>query len=47
MERLLSADFAMKTGAIPDTEIDLLIAGLTQKPERAGAGHRSRQGLRP
>lgn len=31
MERLLEADFAMKTGADPETEIDLLIAELTQK----------------
>ena len=36
MEKLLSADFAMKTGADPDTEIDLLIAGLTQKPAPQG-----------
>ena len=31
MDRLLEADFAMKTGADPETEIDLLIAELTQK----------------
>ncbi len=31
MDRLLEADFAMKTGANPETEIDLLIAELTQK----------------
>jgi len=31
MERLLEADFAMKTGADPETEIDLIIAELTQK----------------
>ena len=31
MDRLLTADFAMKTGADPETEIDLLIAELTQK----------------
>jgi DNA polymerase-3 subunit delta len=46
MERLLSADFAMKTGADPDTEIDLLIAGLTQKPVRSGANQGSHQGSR-
>ena len=34
MERLLEADFAMKTGADPETEIDLLIAELTQKRNR-------------
>ncbi len=47
MESLLRADFAMKTGADPDTELDLLIAGLTQKPASAGARQGSRQGLRP
>lgn len=31
LDRLLEADFAMKTGADPDTEIDLLIAQLTQR----------------
>jgi DNA polymerase-3 subunit delta len=31
MERLLEADYAMKTGADVDTEIDLLVAELTQK----------------
>lgn len=31
LDRLLAADFAMKTGADPDTEIDLLIAELTQR----------------
>lgn len=31
MERLLAADHAMKTGASPDTEIDLLVAELTQR----------------
>lgn len=31
MDRLLEADFAMKTGANPETEIDLIIAELTQK----------------
>jgi DNA polymerase-3 subunit delta len=31
LDRLLEADFAMKTGADPDTEIDLLIAHLTQR----------------
>ena len=35
MDQLLAADFAMKTGANPDTEIDVLIAGLTRTP--AGA----------
>ncbi len=36
MDRLLIADNAMKTGADPETEIDLLIAELTQKaPSRA------------
>jgi len=29
MERLLQIDFAMKTGADPDTEIDVLVAELT------------------
>ena len=32
MDRLVVADNAMKTGADPETEIDLLIAELTQKP---------------
>jgi len=32
MDRLLEADFAMKTGADPDTTIDVLVAELTQKP---------------
>lgn len=31
MDRLLETDYAMKTGADPETEIDLLIAELTQK----------------
>ena len=31
MDRLLEADFAMKSGTDPETEIDLLIAELTQK----------------
>jgi DNA polymerase III subunit delta len=31
MERLLTADFAMKTGANPETEIDVLVAELTQR----------------
>lgn len=31
MDRLLTTDYAMKTGAEPETEIDLLIAELTQK----------------
>jgi DNA polymerase-3 subunit delta len=31
LDRLLEADFAMKTGADPDTEIDLLIAELTRR----------------
>lgn len=31
MDRLLEADFAMKTGTDPETEIDLVIAELTQK----------------
>lgn len=36
MDRLVVADHAMKTGADPETEIDLLIAELTQKvPSRA------------
>jgi hypothetical protein len=36
MDRLVVADYAMKTGADPQTEIDLLIAELTQKaPSRA------------
>jgi DNA polymerase-3 subunit delta len=35
MARLLAADFAMKTGANPDTEIDVLIAELTRKPAPA------------
>jgi hypothetical protein len=36
MDRLVVADHAMKTGADPETEIDLLIAELTQKaPNRA------------
>ena len=30
LDRLLSSDFAMKTGADPDTEIDILVAELTQ-----------------
>lgn len=30
LDRLLSADFAMKTGADPNTEIDILVAELTQ-----------------
>jgi DNA polymerase-3 subunit delta len=31
MDRLLHADFAMKTGANPETEIDVLVAELTQR----------------
>jgi DNA polymerase III delta subunit len=31
MDRLVVADYAMKTGADPETEISLLIAELTQK----------------
>ncbi|HXF61907.1 MAG TPA: DNA polymerase III subunit delta [Caldilineaceae bacterium] len=31
LDRLLEADYAMKTGADPDTEIDLLIAELTRR----------------
>lgn len=31
LDRLLTSDFAMKTGADPDAEIDLLIAELTQR----------------
>ncbi|MFN8495159.1 MAG: DNA polymerase III subunit delta [Caldilineaceae bacterium] len=31
MDQLLTADYAMKTGADPDTEIDILIAELTKK----------------
>jgi DNA polymerase-3 subunit delta len=31
MDRLLEADYAMKSGAEPETEIDVLIAELTQK----------------
>ena len=31
MDRLLTADYAMKTGTDPETEIDLLIAELTRK----------------
>jgi DNA polymerase-3 subunit delta len=34
LDRIMIADNAMKTGAEPDTEIDLLIAELTQKPVR-------------
>jgi DNA polymerase-3 subunit delta len=33
MDRLVVADHAMKTGADPETEIDLLIAELTQKAQ--------------
>ena len=36
--RLVEADFAMKTGADQDTEIDVLIAELTQ---RASTGRRA------
>ncbi|MEZ4735600.1 MAG: DNA polymerase III subunit delta [Caldilineaceae bacterium] len=32
MDRLLEADYAMKTGADPETEIDVLMAELTRKP---------------
>ena len=32
LDRLLSSDFAMKTGADPNTEIDILVAELTQAP---------------
>lgn len=32
LKRMLEADFSMKTGADPDTEIDVLIAELTQRP---------------
>jgi DNA polymerase-3 subunit delta len=35
MARLLETDYAMKTGANPETEIDLLIAELTQKQKGA------------
>jgi DNA polymerase III subunit delta len=31
MDRFLTADFAMKTGANPETEIDVLVAELTQR----------------
>jgi hypothetical protein len=31
IERLLAADYAMKTGADVETEIDLLVAELTQR----------------
>ena len=37
MDQLLVADNAMKTGADPETEIDLLIAELTQKTPRRAA----------
>ncbi len=32
VNRALEADFAMKTGADPQTELDVLIAELTQRP---------------
>jgi len=38
MTRLLEADFAMKTGADPDTELDVLIAELTQRPVPGSRG---------
>ncbi len=39
LDRLLTADHAMKTGADPETEIDLLIAELTQRvPDRGATG---------
>ena len=31
MDRLLAADYAMKTGANPDAEIDILLAELTRR----------------
>jgi DNA polymerase-3 subunit delta len=34
MDRLLEADYAMKTGTDPETEIDVLMAELTRKPAR-------------
>ena len=33
MDQLLRADFAMKTGADPETEIDVLVAELTERDE--------------
>lgn len=37
MDRLLEADYAMKTGADPETEIDVLMAELTRKSRSAAA----------
>ncbi|MBX3054379.1 MAG: DNA polymerase III subunit delta [Caldilineaceae bacterium] len=34
LERLLQADFAMKTGVDPETEIEILVAELTQSPSK-------------
>ena len=34
MDRLLTADFAMKSGADPDTELDILVAELTMPRKR-------------
>lgn len=37
MERLLEADMAMKTGADPQCELDMVVADLTLQPERQSA----------
>jgi DNA polymerase III delta subunit len=37
MDRLVMTDYAMKTGADAETEIDLLIAELTQKAPSRGS----------